>query len=340
MSGRILVIIGARDLDQTIEAVSEMIDDGTYRSVYLVGVEYRSLQAADLPLEVVVIPDEPARVFTPKVRESANGVPPPFQAPMYYSAYYKRMSFLSSTDAAVTFICVESRLASNIFELAAFVYPETVDSSKRLWLVIPDDASVSAIANPNAPVAIPDIFTGSEDMPEILSRLSPSNTMAFKALILQGIDTLRCFLRAGYHVLENNEQVPGWALQATSPWNALLIGIFQIIPGSIDKTHRQEMQESALMRKLLTDASLFVLSNYFANALSSDVGRQIPSTRDLKAAYEAAVASGASARRSQIESRNKILSACGEEYLKDMTAWSWPPLWDSIRVAYASMTLS
>lgn len=333
----ILVILGSKDDDSTFitsitETLIDLIDKNIYGNIYLIGLDYRSIHAADLPVEVVVIPDHPSRVFNLRPRVPSSGIYPPFQASMHYSTYYKRMEFTKDSETKITFACFDKQLASNIFELASIVFTETLEH--RRWLIVDDLAELFS----NFGTPIPDIFKGADDAFKIRDQiLTQKERQEFKDFIIQGMDILRCQLRAGYYFLENNKVVPGWSIHTGVPWNSLIIGLFNVIPGSIDKTQYQEMSESAKFRKVLTDITLGVLSNYISVSPSSvDIK---PSIKQLKGAFESNTLHlfGDNVKPALKLSRQKILKDIGEkEYVKDMIAWTSKDLWDQIRIAYSS----
>lgn len=315
-----LVVIGF--VENVADAIEVFKDRAS--TIFLIDRGYKFVLSSSLPYNVSVIPDDATRVFAAKVGKHPSGVKPPYQAKPYLSSYHSRIEYLASTPAKVTYVCTDYKLAANAFELAALVKTETFEN--RFWLASPTGIRLSYYLRP---YQLPDIFNGKENAVSVKNALPFYEKEALKELILQGIDSLRCFLTAGYHIQKNDKQVPGWALQTSGVWLALIIGMFQIIPGALDKTHQDETNDSSCMRKLLCDATLFVLSNYIY-FIVKPLANEIVSVREMVMIADA---------KAPLASSNHPSLYPNTDYHRDMIAWTSPELWKSIRERYASSSV-
>lgn len=295
--------------------------------VFAVSTKYSSINSIDIPKNMYIIPDEPALVFNHRARlPPADGGFPSYQAPHNLSVYTERMSSLRSTDAKVTYICVDPRLARDCYALAALVRTERYVN--RFWFVGPYATLENLVRvctgeeKVNVPVAIPNVFTGLPPAIMVLrDHMRPHERHAFDTLVLEGLCILRCYLRAGYHLRKNRGPIPGWAAQVGGRWLAGLIGVFAVQPGEIDKNLQESFLESSCMRMVLCEATLYALSNYFTFTFPK--GRYVDEAT-LQAAYDDQVASGDGPYYLHPDMNER-----SEEH-RDLVAWHSIKLWDGI----------
>lgn len=151
----------------------------------------------------------------------------------------------------------------NLFELASWCRPPTFEDVFWGFFGTPRDffASTTPLTR------LPDVFNGPETLTRDIEALGERDSRALNLLILEGVDHLRSFLRAGYHEKKNLKPVDSWVLQVDSMWISLLTSLFQIRPGFPDSTLDRELYESAQMRHLVTSRTQCVLANYLVNIL-------------------------------------------------------------------------
>ena len=231
----------------------EILENPQYKwkRAFLIGELYSTLdlKMAKVPPNVTVAPIEPGHLFYHNRKNKDYSI--------YYqgsvSAFSRSLEFLKRSDEHITYICYDPYVAADIFELAALVKTETFD--RKYW-------SCMATGIHNF-MQLPDVFTGPTTLSAVITRLTPETKDQFKQFILLGLNHLRMFLFAGYHLKENNYPVDGWVLQIGSPWLSLILSINKITPGWVDSKIDRELFESSEMRKLVTDKTLTALSNYF-----------------------------------------------------------------------------
>lgn len=334
-SDRILVIVGyptdenGDDVEhrEAARALTDLGLDGPYERVLAVGSAYARVDSADVPENVVIIPDDAAFVFTPNARTISADALPPFQPQQKLSVFADQVAPLRASEThTVTYACVEPRLAADIFALAALVCTETF--LRREWAV-GDARLLRLLARGEATIVrdAPDIFFGSADMPAQIAALPTRDREGLKALITEGLCTLRCYLRAGYHVRQNRAAVPGWAIQMRGKWLSLITSMFSIMPGECDKNLQESVLESSSMRKLLCDASLRVLSNYFHYVY-------IPSSRsaDMATILTSALARDAG-RGDEADLGNAMLYPDRPDH-RNIVAWYSPHVWEALYAAF------
>jgi len=337
---RILVVVGyptggaggALAPEDAAQALASVAEARAYSSVIAVSPAYARVAASDLPETVTLLPDDAAFVFAPRLRSAAED---PLNAPMYQlprrqSPYSDAVEELRATPTRVDYVCVEPRLADNTIALAALVCTETF--ANRTWAVADGDDSAQLLAAAAARAGLagaelPDIYFGSPGAKAQIAALAPRDSLALKRLILEGICILRCFLRAGYHVRKNRVGVPGWALQTRGTWHSLLVGMFSIMPGDSDRSLQESAMESSSMRKLLCDATMRVLSNYFYFVFGD---AEINYAGLLGAALARDAARGADS-----DFGRALLFPEREDHA-DIVAWHSPDVWDAIHAAYAA----
>ena len=231
----------------------------------------------------------------------------------------------------MTYVSVEPRLAPDAFSLAALVCTETFFG--RSWIVL-DGTLDSLVDLSNGPsiesesITLPDIFIGNKEAKEQIASLPEKEKRGLKDLITEGICMLRCFLRAGYHVRKNRAPVPGWAVQTRSRWLSLITGAFSITSGEYDRTVQESFMESSSMRKLMCDATMRVLSNYFYYIFSPGGGI------DFEGMLAFALAADAR-RGAESDFENPYLFPYSEHH-RNIVAWHSPNVWDEIYKIYVS----
>ena len=264
-----IVIIGypeePGDIMADIRKLSELAgDDG---KVYLVDPDYSFKLPGNgvtgIPSNVLPVFDDAGRAFSHLLDADA----PPCQT---LSPFTSALLHLQSTGDWVIYICINPALAEDEFTLASLVKTATFEN--RLWATArrknngKDDrwhAEQPGIFCFDKPFALPDIFNGSSTLMRRRRELPERAKLAMKELIIQGIDCLRAWLRSGFHVPKNKLRGPGWALQTGGVWNTLIISFFGVIPGAPDRFHQDDIFLDGSFRKLMTMATLRVLSNYF-----------------------------------------------------------------------------
>lgn len=78
-----------------------------------------------------------------------------------------------------------------------------------------------------------------------------------KELFHEGIDVIKSYLSAGFHLLENNLNIPGWSISPNLSWISLILSLYNVIPITSDLLMYQEIMSLARMR-----ATIFYLSVY------------------------------------------------------------------------------
>lgn len=90
-----------------------------------------------------------------------------------------------------------------------------------------------------------------------------------KQTLYLGFNHLYWFLRSGFHKDKNflnpDDQAPGWVFQMSSRWMTLLVDVYDIRPHCPDTSVQMQMNESSDFRKMVTEGTLAVLSNYVVN---------------------------------------------------------------------------
>lgn len=333
MDVQTIVIVGrpaGHDDAAIIDLFTQLIQCGGV--IFAVSTKYASISSIDVPSNIYIIPDEAALVFNHRARlPPADGGFPLYQAPHNLSVYTERMASLRDTDAKVIYACMETRLARDAYSLAALVRTERYVN--RLWLY-GEGATLQNLVrfckgdlSVPTPRAIPNIFTG--PLPAIVvlrDKMTPRERRDFDALVAEGVCILRCYLRAGYHLRKNLCPIPGWAAQVSGRWLAGLIGAFAIQPGEIDKNLMESFLESSSMRKVLCEATLFSLSNYFTHTFPGVYVNE----RVLKSAFDDEVAKGSGPDKNYLHPH---LDAESDDH-RDIVAWHSVKLWDHIFDAF------
>lgn len=336
---RILVVVGyPKDADgeyiSKVETAQLLSSITGYLRIYAVASEYRRIPDSELPASVVVIPDDAAFVFSPNVRTVAPEALPPYQPETKLSVFSNQLAPLrASITQTVTYVSVDPHLARDMFELASLVCTETF--LKREWGT-GDAAALRALARGETSFlnrSAPDIFFGVEETSRQIDALSAKDRAGLRDLILEGICILRAFLRAGFHVRKNRTTVPGWAVQVKGKWLSLITSMFSVMPGECDRSLQESFMESTSMRKLLCDATLHVLSNYFYFVFSRRPGVDI----DFDAILSSALAED-SERGAESDLNNPVLYPERSEH-RNMVAWCSPRLWDRIYAVYVRSTM-
>lgn len=312
LSSGVLVVAGfphfhRLDSSAEIERLVDHIESvwaASYESVYLVASDYpRYIARSDLPENVTIVADHPANVFQPRLNKTPFDVKLFYQAPLTRTPLAAVVAGLRDVDALVTFLCVDERIARNAWQLAAVVHTERLDA--RRWAFA--SSTRELFAAPDA-VVLPNIFRGAEELaPAELEALAPRERAALRELIVEGVCTIRAYLRAGFSDHANHATVPGWAIQTYGTWLSLLTGLFKIVPGAYDINHQAEIMISSNMRNLYFSLSLWVVSNFLM------YHNPVPAMKMRALLAEHAPPPNAN-----------------EHTTRNYAAWSSPPLWDAV----------
>lgn len=104
---------------------------------------------------------------------------------------------------------------------------------------------------------------------KIEHKLNPNDTEELKRTLYLGFYHLYWFLRSGFHLekkfLNPDDPAPGWVFQMSSKWLSLLVDIYDVRPHCPDLSVQMQMNESSDFRKMITEGTLAVLSNYIIN---------------------------------------------------------------------------
>lgn len=208
----------------------------------------------------------------------------------------------SAQNRRVVFVSLDWRLAENAFDLAALLKISRMKFSTSRWMCSRTTTLDNVLAmvsdlptNPNrrtwadcddvAPMYAP--LTRIDDMQLMLEnvksidqrvvfketlfkmryeQLSSSAKNALFDLIEEGLDIVRCHLRAGYHVSKNEAPVPGWALQCGGNWLSLIISVYGLKPRLRDfpLINQEYVCMDSWIRKQLCLYSISTLSSFFA----------------------------------------------------------------------------
>lgn len=304
-------------------------------TIYLVGEGFSSISAAEAGIYGInIIPDNAVRIFEHSRHSKAYDTHVPYEAPARLSDYGQLFDKIrESDDSHVVFLCTNSLMANDSFELASIVCIKTF--TNKFWLtgenanrVVSGQINVGSFEElKQVSSVLPNIYKG--NCVEVRDNLSDNDKQGLKRLIIQGIDILRCYLIAGYHLQQNNASVPGWAIQTRGEWLSLLIGAIDLRPGNVDYGHREEILESSEYRMILAHATLSVLSNYFYFCQEKDsfitlkelkeFGKSVEITPDQ---YLLLPPRGKDAKQDLIN------------YESDLRGWINSDLWKQIRTKY------
>jgi hypothetical protein len=324
----VLIIVGTGEkTDRVFYFAKEAIKRGyAPGGVLLVGGEFRHISASEAAIAgVTIVADNASRVFEQPLRKEAYENQPPYQAPTRMSGYAEMVSIYRTSDFLVTYMCLDDTLARNAFELAALVCTGTF--ANRKWLV---GSNARNMVDSNLftvkPYELPKLFSGDRSLIAVRDTLIVSEKIAMKELVIQGIDLLRAHLITGFHIKKNVVPIPGWALQIKGTWLALIIGEFNIKPGSEDLSHREETIESSAMRAVLCHATLGVLSNYFYFGFPTNTFVSADSIKEF-------------ARTAPLitsEDQKFLPTYDSPTYDLDILGWTNPAMWESIRAQYVA----
>lgn len=247
-----LVIVGfPKSAESVVPDVSAIAS--RFQSVFLIHPQYHYVKSIDLPENVTVIPDHANDVFRFRIRNPPPGGFPTYQYKQIISPYTDRVEFMRATTETILFACIDLDIVSTTVSLAALVKTEKFIG--REWLVVP---SIPAIAT-TRPTVFPDFMIPHEGEVD-WSGLNDDDQRAIDWLVMEGVCCVRSWLGAGYQVMKNTQPIPGFAATIGSRWISLVVSAFQIMPGEPDRPHQNALHESASLRKLITDASIYSLS--------------------------------------------------------------------------------
>lgn len=316
MSSSIAVVIGLPDPKKPEVSISKILSSlRSSERVYIISPFVSRVLASDIDMRARLIADDPSRVFTHRHRALPPGVSISAQ-PVPVSPYRDELLSLQETSERIDFICVDEFYATDVFTLASIVKPTRIGN--RFWMTVKrgDEIDTKKLHE------IPNIFTGfsTRSISQIIMDMPQESKDAMKGFIANGVVCVRFYLRAGFHILQNNKSVHGAVLHTGNPWISLIIAAFQIVPSGIDASHWNEMIASAKFRKLITMTSIWSLSNYLNNQ-SYVTATDLADVIQIDDMY-------AKANR---ENEALLIDGEAEERFKDETlAWYHPNLWDRI----------
>jgi hypothetical protein len=324
----VVVVIGLTDPKKPLDSILEIHAQlkfqlgGNMKRLYIISPFVSRVLASDLEDYIRLIADDPSRVFTHRHRALPPGVSISAQ-PVPVSPYRDELLVLQESDNKIAFICVDDFYATDVFTFASIVKPIRI--SNRFWMVVKRGERIDT----KGLHEIPNIFTGVNSRPaaQIIMDMPQESRDAMRGFIANGIVCVRFYLRAGYHILQNNKSIHGAALHTGNPWISLLITAFQIVPSGIDASHWNEMIASAKFRKLVTMASIWSLSNYLSSekyATAADLEEVMQTDDDY-----------AKANR---ENAALLLTGgeAGEPFNDETLAWYHPLLWDRVFARFFS----
>jgi len=226
---------------------------------FLIGKAYSKFGSLTPCSNVTVVPDHPTRIFRHFVKRSRTSDSSKYLSPVDVTPFGSQLEFLKYTDKSVLFVHNDDRLVRNAFEVAALVKTNKIDNR---FFARAEKGRISHMAIE----VVPDIFSPNTEynycvISDFSEAMSKRNIDAMKNLILEGIDFLRFYIHAGFHVRKNSAPVPGWCLQVNGTWISLVLSMLQIKTMSPDLEHRQEITNFARYREMLFYASLAILSN-------------------------------------------------------------------------------
>lgn len=248
----ILAIVGNLETQAEREFVNSIQG---YSRIY-VFAELTASEQLDFDENLIrLIPDSPGFVFAHRPPPEPAESWPEYQAPHLASLWWEVARELTSFDEInthVDWVCIDPKLASTAEQLAAFTKTEVL--TNRRWKCVRNIVSLTPkeLTGKNW-VIIPNIFSSSFN--------SSENKISLD-LLEEGVCLIRSYLRAGYHLRQNNASLPGWAAQMGGVWMSLLIGILGIGQGEIDKNKQEAFFISAQFREAVTISSVNILANY------------------------------------------------------------------------------
>lgn len=306
--------------DQVIE-VSEIAISQGYTQIYFIGGAFRQVQIVDLPNEAVIIPTSASWIFSaPALQHDRSYIISNSRSP-----YSSLVAHLKTTDAPTTFIAMSKDVASTPYDLAALVKTSRLGSIREWGTLGMTTLSTYPITNAFKihRYQIPNIFSGDDEgLVAKVRNMEGLEYAYFRNFIVQGIDCLRAYLDAGYHLLRNISPIPSYAASMNSSWPCLALCMFEVYPGMIDQNHQRAFVESSQFRRMLTRISLYVLGNLVELVIKLDRDINSVDSRTEFATKELAkwgdVATDA-------------MSIWGPGNVKEMMAWTSPDLWKRIR---------
>ena len=168
--------------------------------------------------------------------------------------------------------------AKSPYDLAFMVHTETY--TDKYFLCFPlGRFSLAAVVNALFQNELPPLYnpvSGEVNSSLVFNEQRLYDPVLYR-IIKTGLEQLVWCLKAGYDNLKNDLQVPGWVLQASSPWNQAIIDYYLIAPGVpeiqggvnnsgvCDQDIQIYMNEYSGYRKTITDCTLSVLSNFVIN---------------------------------------------------------------------------
>jgi hypothetical protein len=232
---------------------------------YLIGKPYSTFGSLIQKCpNVTIVPDDPHRIF-----RYPTSSPPT-------TPFTKPLEFLQHTDQAVLFLYNDDRLVKNPYDVLAVMKSSKINN--RFFAKIELNAqgkfglNVTSLVDTFSPVGYRQPQAAAE-----LTKMTPGNREVLKNIILEGIDLLRFYIFAGFHLRQNLHPIPGWCFQVNGRWISLVLSVLQIETITPDLEHRQEIVSFACYRETLFYASLAVLSNFIVkfNIVSLDQLREI-----------------------------------------------------------------
>lgn len=90
-------------------------------------------------------------------------------------------------------------------------------------------------------------------------------------LFYEGLDIIKIYIMAGFHIFQNTQNVPGWSVSPNTSWISLLMSLYNVFPITPDMMTYQEFISFARVR-----ATLFYLSvNEFKKRFEDDEDNSI-----------------------------------------------------------------
>ncbi len=180
----------------------------------------------------------------------------------------KFLDHLKSTTDPVWYY---SELHQNGYDLARSVHTKTFNKKYFRYIATEDltDIVRSIIKYNEVNVVDNGELYNPVSGQKITQTLNTYDKANLKDTLNLGFNYLIWFLKSGFHkdkdFLNPDIQAPGWVFQMSSRWLTLLVDVYDIRPYCPDTSVQMQMNESSDFRKMITEGTLAVLTNYVIN---------------------------------------------------------------------------
>lgn len=90
------------------------------------------------------------------------------------------------------------------------------------------------------------------------------------SLFFEGLDIIKCYITAEFHINDQTQNIPGWAISPNTPWISLILSSYNVRPLTVDNTFYQEFLAIGKIRSTFFYLSINEMMKRFEDQLDVD----------------------------------------------------------------------